>query len=249
MGKSRRGIAPVLCVLACCLVGLRPSAGRQGPPAPNIVYIVADDLGWKDVGFHGSDIKTPNIDQLAQSGARLEQFYAQPMCTPSRAALMTGRYPHRDGLQTLLIPSGGPYGLATDEGLLPQGLKEAGYKTAIVGKWHLGHADSQVLATAAWVRLPRSQARFLRHGGRLDVRTVVIHEEASRVDFFLAAHPIARSASGAAHYGPPPPTSAPCTPMARSPRSSPPPPRSRRHDRLTRVTADGRRAQSTVVAW
>ncbi len=58
---------------------------------PNILYIVADDLGWKDVGYHGSDIKTPNIDKLAADGARLEQFYAQPMCTPTRAALMTGR--------------------------------------------------------------------------------------------------------------------------------------------------------------
>jgi arylsulfatase A-like enzyme len=72
---------------------------------PHIVYIVADDLGWKDVGFHGSDIRTPNLDQLAESGARLEQFYAQPLCTPSRAALMTGRYPLRYGLQTGVILS------------------------------------------------------------------------------------------------------------------------------------------------
>ena len=78
-----------------------PSAvAQQAAPRPHIVYIVADDLGWKDVGFHGSDIKTPNIDKLAQDGARLEQFYVQPMCTPSRAALMTGRYPCRYGLQT-----------------------------------------------------------------------------------------------------------------------------------------------------
>ena len=68
-------------------------AMAQLPSRPHIVYIVADDLGWKDVGFHGSDIKTPNIDKLAQKGARLEQFYVQPMCTPTRAALMTGRYP------------------------------------------------------------------------------------------------------------------------------------------------------------
>src|SRR2546427_2756798 len=95
---------------------------------PNIVYIVADDLGWKDVGFHGSDIKTPNIDDLARNGARLEQFYAQPMCTPTRAALMTGRYPFRYGLQTAVIPSGHTFGLATDEWLLPQALKEAGYE-------------------------------------------------------------------------------------------------------------------------
>ena len=57
---------------------------------PNIVYILADDMGWKDGGFHGADIKTPTLDQLASGGARLEQMYAQPMCTPSRAALMTG---------------------------------------------------------------------------------------------------------------------------------------------------------------
>jgi arylsulfatase A-like enzyme len=114
----------------------------QAADKPNIVYIVADDLGWKDVGFHGcADIKTPNIDKLAAEGTRLEQFYVQPMCTPTRAALMTGRYPLRYGLQTIVIPSKGTYGLATDEYLLPQALKEAGYDTAMVGKWHLGHAD------------------------------------------------------------------------------------------------------------
>ena len=106
---------------------------------PNIIYILADDLGWKDVGYHGSDIKTPNIDKLAATGARLEEYYVQPMCTPTRAAFMTGRYPFRYGLQTAVIPSAGRYGLATDEFLLPQALKEAGYRTAIIGKWHLGH--------------------------------------------------------------------------------------------------------------
>jgi arylsulfatase A-like enzyme len=116
-----------------------PGDGSQ----PNIVYILADDLGWKDVGFHGSNIKTPNIDRLAATGARLEQFYAEPMCTPTRAALMTGRYPVRYGLQTAVIPSAGKYGLATDEWLLPQALREAGYETAIVGKWHLGHAKRE----------------------------------------------------------------------------------------------------------
>jgi len=65
--------------------------------------------------FHGSDVQTPTLDRLAADGARLEQFYAQPMCTPSRAALMTGRYPHRYGLQTLVIMSASKYGLALDE--------------------------------------------------------------------------------------------------------------------------------------
>lgn len=116
-------------------------AQTAGGQKPHILYILADDLGWKDVGFNGSDIKTPHIDKLAAAGARFDQFYAEPMCTPTRAALMTGRYPMRYGLQTGVIPAGGKYGLATDEWILPQMLKDAGYATAMVGKWHLGHSD------------------------------------------------------------------------------------------------------------
>lgn len=127
---------------ALCILPLAPSHAADNKP--NILYIVADDLGWKDVGFHGAaDIKTPNLDKLAADGARIEQFHVQPMCTPTRAALMTGRYPLRYGLQTLVIPSMGTYGLATDEFTLPQALKDAGYHTAMVGKWHLGHADQK----------------------------------------------------------------------------------------------------------
>ncbi len=115
---------------------------RAADNKPNIVHIVADDLGWKDVGFNGStDIKTPNIDALAAGGAKFTQFYVQPMCTPTRAALMTGRYPFRYGLQTMVIPGAATYGLDTSEWLLPQALRESGYTTAIIGKWHLGHAD------------------------------------------------------------------------------------------------------------
>lgn len=110
---------------------------------PHIVYILADDLGFADVSYHGSDIQTPNIDKLAAEGARLGQFYTQPLCTPTRAALMTGRYPMRYGLQTGVIPSGATYGLDTEEVLLPRVLKGAGYRTALVGKWHLGHADQK----------------------------------------------------------------------------------------------------------
>jgi arylsulfatase A-like enzyme len=115
-----------------------------GADKPNIVHIVADDLGWKDVGFNGcTDIKTPNLDALAAGGAKFTQFYVQPMCTPTRAALMTGRYPFRYGLQTIVIPGPAGYGLDTNEWLMPQCLKDAGYTTAIIGKWHLGHGDTK----------------------------------------------------------------------------------------------------------
>lgn len=145
-------------------------SAAAGPP--HILYIVADDLGWKDVGFHGStEIKTPNLDKLAAEGARLERFYVQPMCTPTRAALMTGRYPCRYGLQTIVIPSKGTYGLAKDEYTLPQVLKDAGYRSAMIGKWHLGHADRKY-----W---PRQRGFDYHYGavlGEIDYFTRSAHE-------------------------------------------------------------------------
>jgi arylsulfatase A-like enzyme len=129
-------------LIATAVFAASSFSARADAPRPHILHIVADDLGWQDVGFHGAaDLKTPTLDRLAADGARLDRFYVQPMCTPTRAALMTGRYPFRYGLQTIVIPSKGTYGLATDEQTLPQILKAAGYRTAMVGKWHLGHAD------------------------------------------------------------------------------------------------------------
>jgi arylsulfatase A-like enzyme len=143
---------------------------------PNILFIVADDLGWKDVGWHGSDIRTPNLDKLAVAGVKLEQFYVQPMCTPTRAALMTGRYPMRYGLQTGVIPTGGTYGVPTDEWLLPQALKEAGYTTAIIGKWHLGHAEQKY-----W---PRQRGFDHQYGPLIGEIDYFTHECEGKVDWY-----------------------------------------------------------------
>ncbi len=105
---------------------------------PNIVYLLIDDLGYADCGFNGgTDIKTPNIDRLAREGAVLKSFYVQPVCSPTRAALMTGRYATHTGVYNVVRP-GAPWGLPLEERILPQVLKSVGYTTAICGKWHLG---------------------------------------------------------------------------------------------------------------
>jgi len=130
-----------LLVLLCGLLSVVFAQGEE--KRPNIVIILADDLGYNDLGYRGGQVKTPNIDKLAAEGVRLESFYGMPVCTPARAALMTGRYPMRYGLQTLVIFPSHTYGLPTDERTLPQALKDAGYQTYMVGKWHLGHADKK----------------------------------------------------------------------------------------------------------
>jgi arylsulfatase A-like enzyme len=117
------------------------------PKKPNILFFLADDLGWKDVGYHGSEIRTPNIDKLAASGVKLEQFYVMPVCSPTRAALMTGRHPIRYGLQTGVVRPWATYGLPLEERTLAEALREAGYRTAITGKWHLGHVKRAYLPT------------------------------------------------------------------------------------------------------
>ena len=109
---------------------------------PNIIVIMADDLGWGDIGANGASmIKTPNIDRIGREGVQLTSFYAAAnLCTPSRAALLTGRYPIRSGMQHVIMPHSRD-GLPNSEITLPEVLKNAGYSTGMVGKWHLGHYD------------------------------------------------------------------------------------------------------------
>src|SRR5205823_3781658 len=131
------------CIVALLVAGEATAAA----PRPNIVFLLADDLGSHDVGWRGGEIKTPHLDKLARSGARLEQFYVQPVCSPTRAALMTGRYPLRHGLQVGVVRPWAQYGLPLEERTLPEALRDAGYETAICGKWHLGHFRPEYLPT------------------------------------------------------------------------------------------------------
>src|SRR5262249_32450242 len=108
-----------------------------------IVLLLADDLGWANVSYHGGDNRTPNIDRLAREGVELDRYYVYPVCSPTRAGLMTGRSAMRYGIIYTVIPPWSNYGLPMDEHLLPQTLKSAGYQTAMTGKWHLGHARAE----------------------------------------------------------------------------------------------------------
>jgi arylsulfatase A-like enzyme len=111
------------------------NAAEPGQSRPNIIVCIADDLGWNDVGYHGSEIKTPVIDRMAAEGIEFNRFYVCSVSSPTRASLLTGRYPSRFGILTPLADEAGlPAGTVTLASLL----KEQGYDTAISGKWHLG---------------------------------------------------------------------------------------------------------------
>ena len=102
---------------------------------PNIVVIMVDDLGYSDIGCYGGEIDTPNLDALAANGVALRNHFAAPICSPTRSSLMTGRYTIRLGTQANTIYHDVPWGISLKETFLPQNLREAGYLTALFGKW------------------------------------------------------------------------------------------------------------------
>lgn len=155
-------------VLSAALLLAPATRGSESPPPPrpHIVFLLADDLGWTDVGWHGSEIQTPHLDKLAAAGAKLEQFYVQPVCSPTRAALLTGRYPMRHGLQVGVVRPWARYGLPLDERTLPAALQQVGYTTAICGKWHLGHFRPEYLPTRRGFSL-----QYGHYNGALDYFT------------------------------------------------------------------------------
>ena len=111
---------------------------------PHIIHIVADDLGWNDVSFHGSEIRTPAIDKLASESVVLNRFYVTPICSPTRAGMLTGRYPFHFGIWGGVVSPSQRHGLPPSEQTLPELLEEAGYrKRVLLGKWHLGLASDK----------------------------------------------------------------------------------------------------------
>jgi arylsulfatase A len=155
---SIKCLAYLLAIVGCRTI-------EPGPRPTNVVVIFTDDMGYGDLGCYGHpDIATPNLDQLAAEGARFTNFYAAAsVCTPSRAALLTGRYPIRS------IPNNvGPeskHGMPLEEITIAEQLRDNGYRTMMVGKWHLGHAQPELLPTARgfehFVGLPYSNDMLL----------------------------------------------------------------------------------------
>lgn len=127
-------LVPSLLLLLCCL-----QAAAQDAPRPNIVFIMADDLGWADVAFHGGSAPTPHLDKLAAEGLELTHHYVAPVCSPTRAGLLTGRCWSRFGVTT---PQN-ERALRWDTVTLPRALKSVGYDTCLTGKWHLGSKPEQ----------------------------------------------------------------------------------------------------------
>ncbi|MEO0468299.1 MAG: sulfatase [Bacteroidota bacterium] len=135
--------ALIFLILAASLLACQPPTAKTPKEVlPNIVFIFADDLGYGDLGcFGATDIKTPHIDQIAEKGAKLTSLYsASPVCSPSRAGLLTGRMPQRMGINGVFFPESFT-GLPTDEITIADKLHEKGYVNGMVGKWHLGHLE------------------------------------------------------------------------------------------------------------
>ncbi|QGJ71643.1 N-acetylgalactosamine-6-sulfate sulfatase [Planctomycetales bacterium 10988] len=178
-------LGPTLLLLGMFLTEESKNHFLQAAEQPNLIFILADDLGWGDVAFHGSEIQTPNLDRLVQEGAELERFYVCPVCSPTRAGLMTGRYPIRFGLMRAVLPPWREGGLDPQETTLAEKLADAGYRhRGVFGKWHLGHSSRM------YHPLEQGFTEFLGHyNGAIDYFT---HEREGEQDWHRGFEPLSQ---------------------------------------------------------
>ncbi len=149
---------------------------------PDIVFFLIDDLGFADCGFNGGkEIKTPNIDRLAQSGAIIDSHYVQPVCSPTRSTLLTGRYPTHTGVYTIVSPGAG-WGLPLAERTLADALRSAGYRTALTGKWHLGEFEKAYQ--------PNARGFDHQYGHFFGMLDYYSHDRMNKLDWYRNGEPL-----------------------------------------------------------
>ena len=152
ISRARSFVLTAVIVAAAAVIAIAGGAFRasaataQTNARPNIIVILVDDMGWSDIGSYGGEIPTPNLDALAARGVRFTQFYSTPRCSPTRASLMTGLYPHQAGMghldNVIREGSSGTTGRLNDRSVtIAEVLHDAGYFTAMSGKWHLGQQN------------------------------------------------------------------------------------------------------------
>lgn len=174
--KLRLLLTGLVCLCVCLAWGA--TTNKQ----PDIVFFLIDDLGYADCGFNGGkEIKTPNIDRLAQSGAIIENHYVQPVCSPTRATLMTGRYPTRTSVYTIVSPGAG-WGLPLAERTLADALRSAGYRTALTGKWHLGEFEKAYQ--------PNARGFDHQYGHFFGMLDYFSHERMNKLDWYRNGEPL-----------------------------------------------------------
>ena len=168
MNQLNVRMALTLAVLTLCLSSHTVLAAE--PKQPNILVIVADDLGWAGVGYHSKSMTTPNLDKMAKEGTELQRFYVYPVCSPTRVALLTGQMPRRFNILTALNgpDPGMPKGLPTISSVF----KDAGYQTSLIGKWHVGKATTpQQNGFDHFYGFINAEIDYYKHtgkGGRID---------------------------------------------------------------------------------
>src|SRR5262245_1585638 len=140
MKRAIKATAVALGTVAAMLLPILEAAAQS---KPNIVFILVDNVGWGDWSVYGGTTATPRIDKLASEGIRFNNYNAEVQCTPSRSAIMTGRHPVRSGTYSVLPPPGGAAGMAPWEYTIAELLSDAGYATALYGKWHLGNIQGR----------------------------------------------------------------------------------------------------------
>ncbi|HEX8018877.1 arylsulfatase [Mucilaginibacter sp.] len=181
-----------ICYLLIAIFNMRPALAQAPKQKPNIVIILADDMGFSDIGSFGSEINTPNIDRLAREGLKMTQFYNAGRCCPSRAALLTGLYPHQAGVGDMVKYKGSPayqgY-LNEHSATIAELLKdEAGYNTIVSGKWHVGLQKSALAYNRGF-----DQSFTMLNNGSSYFNSAPLYNDGSKITFMLNDNEITRS--------------------------------------------------------